>query len=142
MWRAALIWAAVRSLLAGARPGAGDVVQSIGPALIVGAFMALEASEMMRPKCPKVPPPKCVFDRSRVRLKKLPSDVDYLGVWPALNCWEYWVREADSDVLDNGILHVDVLGGHECLSMLLMQKRFWNGVPKRTAVLIAGYSLV
>jgi hypothetical protein len=96
----------------------------------------------MRPKFPKVPPPKCVFDRSRVRLKKLHGGVNCLVVWLALNCWEYWVREDGRDVLNSGILHVDLLGGPECLSMLLMQKRFWTGVPKKMAVLIAGYSLV
>jgi hypothetical protein len=40
MWRAALIWAAVPSVLAGARPGAYGVVQSVGPASVVGAIMA------------------------------------------------------------------------------------------------------
>jgi hypothetical protein len=59
----------------------------------------------------------------------------------ALNCWEYWVREACHDVLDGGVLHLDVLGGPECLFALLLRKRFWTGVPKKTLVLIAGYSL-
>jgi hypothetical protein len=35
MWRAALIWTAVPSVLAGARPGACGLVQSVGPAAVV-----------------------------------------------------------------------------------------------------------
>jgi hypothetical protein len=68
--------------------------------------------------------------------------VNGLVVWLALNFREDWVREAGHDVLDSGILHVELLGEPECLSVFLMQKRFWTGVPKKTAVLIAGYSLV
>jgi hypothetical protein len=82
------------------------------------------------------------FDCSRVCLKKLPGGVNCLVVWLTLNFREYWVREAGHNVLDSGILHLDVLGGHECLSVLLMRKRFLTGVPKKMAVLIAGYSLV
>jgi hypothetical protein len=68
--------------------------------------------------------------------------VNGLVDWLVLNCREDWVREADHDVLDSGVLHVELLGGPECLYLLLMRKRFWTGVPKKTAVLIAGYSLV
>jgi hypothetical protein len=82
------------------------------------------------------------FDCSRVRLKKLPGRVNGLVVWLALNCREDWVRETGHDVLDSGILHIELLGGPECLSVLLMRKRFWTGVPKKTAVLITGDSLV
>jgi hypothetical protein len=60
MWQAALIWAAVPSVLAGAHPGACGLVQSVGPASVVVAIIAYYASEMMRPKCPSVPPPKWV----------------------------------------------------------------------------------
>jgi hypothetical protein len=64
------------------------------------------------------------FDCSRVRLKILPGDVNILVVWLALNFWEYWVRESVHNVLDSGILHVDLLGVLECLSVLLMRKPF------------------
>jgi hypothetical protein len=40
MWRAALIWAAVPSVVAGARPGAFGVTQSVGAASGVGASIA------------------------------------------------------------------------------------------------------
>jgi hypothetical protein len=59
----------------------------------------------------------------------------------ALNCREYWVRKDCHDVLDGGVLHLNLLGGPECLFALLMRKRFWTGVPKKMLVLIAGYSL-
>jgi hypothetical protein len=78
----------------------------------------------------------------RIRLKKLPGRVNGMVVWLALNCWEDWLREAGHDFLDSGILHVEFLGGPECLSVLLMRKRFWTGVPKKMAVFIVGYSLV
>jgi hypothetical protein len=80
-------------------------------------------------------------DCPRVPLKKLPCGTDCLVIRLALNCWEYWVREACDGFLDGGLLHIDVLGGPECLFALLMRKRFWSGVPKKTVVLIAGYSL-
>jgi hypothetical protein len=82
-----------------------------------------------------------VFRFPRVCLKKLPGGVNCLVIRLALNCWEYWVRKACHDVLDCGVLHLDVLGGPECLFALLMRKRFWTGVPKKTLVLSAGYSL-
>jgi hypothetical protein len=50
-------------------------------------------------------------------------------------------EESCHDVLDGGVLHLDVLGGPECLFALLMWKRFWTGVPKKTLVLSASYSL-
>jgi hypothetical protein len=77
----------------------------------------------------------------RVCLKKLYGGVDCLVVRLTLNFWEYWVREACYDVLNGGLLHLDVLGGPECLFALLMRKRFWTGVPKKMLVLLAGYSL-
>jgi hypothetical protein len=82
----------------------------------------------------------CV-DCPRVFLKKLSGGVDCLVIRLALNCCEYWVREACHDVLDGSVLHLDVLGGPECLFALLMRQRFWTGVSKKTLVLIAGYSL-
>jgi hypothetical protein len=54
---------------------------------------------------------------------------------------KYRVSKACHCVLDSGILHLAVLGGPECLFALLMQKRFWTGVPKKTQVLCEGYSL-
>jgi hypothetical protein len=36
---AVMIWATVPSVLDGACPGASDVVQSVGPASVVGAIM-------------------------------------------------------------------------------------------------------
>jgi hypothetical protein len=80
-------------------------------------------------------------DYPRVCLKKLPGGVDCLVIRLALNCWEYRVRKACQDVLDVGVLHLDVLGGPECIFALLMRKCFWIGVPKKTLVLSAGYSL-
>jgi hypothetical protein len=75
-------------------------------------------------------------------LENLSGGVDRLVIWLTLNCWEYRVRRACHDVLDGGVLHLDVLGGPECLFTLLMRKRFWTGVPKKTQVLSEGYSLV
>jgi hypothetical protein len=80
-------------------------------------------------------------DCSRVCLEKLSGGVDCLVIRLALNCWKYRVREACHDALDGGVLHLDVLGGPECLFSLLMRKRFWTGVPKKTQVLSEGYSL-
>jgi hypothetical protein len=80
-------------------------------------------------------------DCPRVCLKKLSGGVDCLVIRLALNCWEYWVREACHGVLEGGVLHLDVLGGPECLFALLMRKRCWTWVPKKTLVLLTGYSL-
>jgi hypothetical protein len=74
-------------------------------------------------------------------LEETPGGVDCLVIRLALNCWEYRVRKACHDVLDGGVLHLDVLGGPECLFALLMQKCFWTGVPNKTLVLSEGYSL-
>jgi hypothetical protein len=78
-------------------------------------------------------------DCPRVCLKKLSGGVDCLVIRITLNCWEYWVREACHDVLDGGVLHLDVLGGLECLFALLVRKRFWTRVPNKTLVVLAGY---
>jgi hypothetical protein len=51
------------------------------------------------------------------------------------------MSEACHDVLEGGVLHLDVLGGPECLFVLLMRKRFWTRVPKKTLGLLEGYSL-
>jgi hypothetical protein len=74
-------------------------------------------------------------------LKKLSGGVDCSVIRLALNCWEYWVRKAFHDLLDGGVIHLDMLGGPEGLFALLMRKRFWTGVPKKTLVLLEGYSL-
>jgi hypothetical protein len=57
--------------------------------------------------------------------------VDFLVIRLALNCWKDRVREACHDVLDGGVLHLDVLGGPDCIFALLIQKRFWTEVPKK-----------
>jgi hypothetical protein len=41
------------------------------------------------------------------------------------------MREACNEVFDGCVLHLDVLGGLECLYALLRWKRVWTGVPKR-----------
>jgi hypothetical protein len=41
------------------------------------------------------------------------------------------MKEALNEVFDGGVLHVDVLGGLECLCAFLIWKRVWTGVPKR-----------
>jgi hypothetical protein len=74
-------------------------------------------------------------------LEETPGGVDCLVIRLALNCWEYRVRKACHDVLDGGVLNLDVLVGPESLFALLMRKRFWTVVPKKTLVLIAGYSI-
>jgi hypothetical protein len=71
------------------------------------------------------------INRPRVCLKRLPGGVIFLVIRFALNSWKYRVRKACHDVLDGGVLHLDVLGGPECLCALLRWKRFWTGVPKR-----------
>jgi hypothetical protein len=40
-------------------------------------------------------------------------------------------EEARHDVLDGGVLHIDVLGGSECLFALLMKKLFWTGDQRK-----------
>jgi hypothetical protein len=67
--------------------------------------------------------------------------MDCLVIRLALNCWKYRVMKACHEFLDVGVLHLDVLGGPECLFALLMRKRFWTGVPKKTQVLCEGYSI-
>jgi hypothetical protein len=74
-------------------------------------------------------------------LEKLSGGVDCLVIRLALNCWKYRARKACHDVLDIGVLHLDVLGGPECLFALLMRKRFWTGVPKKMQVLCEIYIL-
>jgi hypothetical protein len=41
------------------------------------------------------------------------------------------VMEACHDVLDSGVLHLDVLGGPECLFALLEKKCFWSGGQRK-----------
>jgi hypothetical protein len=78
-------------------------------------------------------------DGSRICLEKLSGCVDGLIIWLSLNCCKDWVREACHDVLDGGVLHLDVLGGPECLFALLEKKRFWSGGQKKPVFLLAGY---
>jgi hypothetical protein len=60
MFRAALIWADVPSVLHGARPGAVGLTHSVGPSSVAGAIIAYDVSETMSPRCPKVSRPKWV----------------------------------------------------------------------------------
>jgi hypothetical protein len=60
----------------------------------------------------------------------------------ALYRWHNWMREARHDVFDGVVLHLDVLGGPECLFALLEKKTFLVRRPKKTVVLLAGYSVV
>jgi hypothetical protein len=41
------------------------------------------------------------------------------------------MKEACHGVLDGGVLHLDVLGGPECLFALLEKKRFWSGGQRK-----------
>jgi hypothetical protein len=54
------MWSAVPSAAAGTRSGAFGVNQSVASSFVVGAIIAYAASEIMRPKCPNVSPPKWV----------------------------------------------------------------------------------
>jgi hypothetical protein len=47
-------------------------------------------------------------DGSRVCLDKLSGGVDGLIIRLALYCWKDWMTEARQDVLDGGVLHLDV----------------------------------
>jgi hypothetical protein len=47
-------------------------------------------------------------DGSRVCLEKLSGGVDGLIIRLALYCWKDRMREARQDLLDGGVLHVDV----------------------------------
>jgi hypothetical protein len=51
------------------------------------------------------------------------------------------VGEACNDVLEGGVLHIDVLGVSECLNMLLIEKRFWTVVPKKSMSLLRDIAL-
>jgi hypothetical protein len=81
-------------------------------------------------------------DGSRICLEKLSGGVDGLIVRLALYCWKDWMMEARHDVLDGGLFHLDVLGVPECLFAFLEKKRFFVRGPKKTVVLLAGYSVV
>jgi hypothetical protein len=77
----------------------------------------------------------------QVLLKGLPDGVDCLIIRFALNCWKYRVRESRNDVFDSCILHVYVLGGPECICVLLSWKRVWTGVPTRRKCLLRSIAL-
>jgi hypothetical protein len=55
---------------------------------------------------------------------------------PRVYCWKYREREACNDVLDGGVLHLDVLGVPECLCALLIQKRFGPGYQINASVVL------
>jgi hypothetical protein len=50
--------------------------------------------------------------------------------------------EARHDVLDGGVLHLDVLGGPECLVAVLEKKRFSVRRPKKMVVLLTSCSVL
>jgi hypothetical protein len=58
-----------------------------------------------------------------------------------MDCWQYWVWETRNDVFDSCVLYVAVLGGPECLCMLLSWKRGWTGVPKKRKCLLRAITL-
>jgi hypothetical protein len=70
-------------------------------------------------------------DGPRVCLEKLSGGVDGLIIRLALYCWKDWMRESRHDVLGGGELHIDVVGGPECLFALLEKKRFWSGGQRK-----------
>jgi hypothetical protein len=79
---------------------------------------------------------QCAFaqvgvDGVQICLEELSGGVDGLVIRLALNCWYYWVSKARHDVLDGGVLHLDVLGEPECLFDLLVKKRFWSGGQRK-----------
>jgi hypothetical protein len=59
----------------------------------------------------------------------------------ALYCWKDWMREARKDVFDGGILHLDVgrTGVPICFAG---EETFLVWRPKKTVVLLAGYSVL
>jgi hypothetical protein len=138
MWQAALIWAAAPSAVAGARlwgyPKCWSIFRSWGN----HGVGRIRDDEDQVSQCASA---QVGVDCSRVCLKKLSGCVDCLVIRLALECWLYWVREACHDVLDGGVLHLDVLGGQECIFVLLMKNTFLDRRPKETLVLRAGYSL-
>jgi hypothetical protein len=70
-------------------------------------------------------------DGSRVFLEKLSGGVNGLIIRLALYCWKDLMREARHDVLNGGVLHLDVLGGPECLFALLEKTRVWSGGQRK-----------
>ena len=73
-------------------------------------------------------------------MEKLSGGVDGLIIRLALYCWKNWKREARHDVLDGGVLHLDVgrTGVPICFAD---EETFLDRGPKKTLVLLAGYSL-
>jgi hypothetical protein len=80
-------------------------------------------------------------DGARVFLEKLSCGVDGLIIWLALYCWKDWMREARQDVLDGGVLHLDV-GRTRVPICFAGEETFLVRRPKKTVVLLAGYSVV
>jgi hypothetical protein len=80
-------------------------------------------------------------DGSRVCLEKLSGGVDGLIIRLALYCWKDWRREGRRDLLDGGELHLDVgrTGVPICFAG---EETFLVRRPKKTVVLLAGYSTV
>jgi hypothetical protein len=80
-------------------------------------------------------------DGSRVCLEKLSGGVDGLIIRLALYCWKDWMGEARHYVLDGGVPHLDVgrTGVPICFAG---EETFLVQRPKKTVVLLAGYSVV
>jgi hypothetical protein len=80
-------------------------------------------------------------DGSRVCLEKLSGGVDGLIIRFALYCWKDGMGEARHDVLDGGVLHLDV--GRTGVPMCFAgEETFLVRRPKKMVVLLAGYSVV
>jgi hypothetical protein len=84
---------------------------------------------------------KLIIDGSRVCLEKLSGGVDGLIIRCALYCWKDGMGEACHDVLDGGVLHLDV-GGTAVPRCFAGEETFLVRRPKKTVVLLAGYSVV
>jgi hypothetical protein len=80
-------------------------------------------------------------DGSRVCLEKLSGGVDGLIVRLAFYCWKDWMREDSHDFLECGVLLFDVgrTGVPICFAG---EETFLVRRPKKTVVLLAGYSVV
>jgi hypothetical protein len=73
--------------------------------------------------------------------RKLSGGVDGLIIRLALYCWKDWMREARHDVLDGGVLHLDVERTGVPINFA-GEETFLVRRPKKTVVLLAGYSVV
>jgi hypothetical protein len=77
-------------------------------------------------------------DGSGVCFEKLSDGVDGFIIRLALYCWKDRMREARQDVLDGGVLHVDV-GRTGVPCCCAGEETFSVRRPKKTVVLLASY---